>query len=79
MRQPLAAAQSCIGAGENEEALADQFAAANVDGVFGVGGNITAQRNCHEGQAGQESKSRRSKRPGADLPRAKLNLRARFL
>lgn len=51
----LAAAQSCIGVGENEEAFADQFAAANVDGVFSAGGNITAQQNCHEGQAGYVS------------------------
>jgi putative Flp pilus-assembly TadE/G-like protein len=51
----LAAAQSCIGIGENEEAVADQYAAANVDGVFSAGANITARENCHEGRAGYVS------------------------
>lgn len=51
----LAAAQSCIGVGESEEAFADQFALSNADGVFTAGGNITAQQNCHEGEAGYVS------------------------
>jgi hypothetical protein len=51
----LAAAQSCIGVGESEEAFADQFATSNADGVFTAGGNITAQQNCHEGEAGYVS------------------------
>jgi hypothetical protein len=48
----LAAAQSCIGEGEDAEAFADQFAASNANGVVTAGTNITEQVNCHAGEAG---------------------------
>jgi hypothetical protein len=49
----LAAAQSCIGVGEDAEAFADQYAAANLESTL-VGG-ITDSQNCHAGQAGYVS------------------------
>jgi hypothetical protein len=44
----LAAAQSCIGAGENEEASRTS-SPPRMWTASSVSGNITAQRNCHEG------------------------------
>ena len=51
----LAAAQSCVTPGENEEAFADQFAASNADDVFTVDTNITESANCHSGATGYVS------------------------
>jgi hypothetical protein len=51
----LAAAQSCIGVTENEEAFADQYAVLNADAVVTTGSNITDQVNCHAAQAGYVS------------------------